>query len=283
MKEIFEHFSWWSALDISLIAVVIYYILLLVKGTRTAQMLSGVMILVGVFLASSVLPLTTVNWVMNKFYSSLILILVVLFQDDVRHALRKIGRKSIISGSDNISSHHILDEISRAAVALASARIGALIVLERNIILSRYVDIGILIDARISREILLSIFHTSSPLHDGAVIIQQGRISAAGCFLPLTRDDQLTRDWGTRHRAALGISQETDAVVILVSEEKSNVSVVFEGAIKPVRERDEIRKLLQRYLVEQPKFTRLEASLTPDHTLFGKKIQPEGKKKRGSG
>lgn len=276
MKEIFEHFNWWSALDIFLIAVVIYYILLLVKGTRTAQMLSGVLIVVGVFLISSVVPLTTVNWVMNKFYSSIILILVVLFQDDVRHALRKIGKKSIISGADHISSHHILDEITRAASALASRKIGALIVLERNIILSRYVDIGTLLDARISKEILLAIFHTSSPVHDGAVIIQQGRISAAGCFLPLTRDDKLTRDWGTRHRAALGITQETDAVVILVSEEKGNVSVVYEGAIKPLKEKDEIRKMLQRYLVEEPRFKVPEKPTTGG--LFSRKLQKSGKR-----
>lgn len=276
MKEIFEHFNWWSALDIFLIAVVIYYILLLVKGTRTAQMLSGVLIVVGVFLISSVVPLTTVNWVMNKFYSSIILILVVLFQDDVRHALRKIGKKSLISGADHISSHHILDEITRAAAALASRKIGALIVLERNIILSRYVDIGTLLDSRISKEILLAIFHTSSPVHDGAVIIQQGRISAAGCFLPLTRDDKLTRDWGTRHRAALGITQETDAVVILVSEEKGNVSVVYEGAIKPLKEKDEIRKMLQRYLVEEPRFKTPEKPVT--RGIFNRKLQKSGKR-----
>jgi len=274
MKEIFEHFSWWSALDIFLIAVVIYYILLLVKGTRTAQMLSGVLMVVGVFLVSSVVPLTTVNWVMNKFYSSIILILVVLFQDDVRHALRKIGKKSLISGADHISSHHILDEITRAASALASRKIGALIVLERSIILSRYVDVGTLIDARISREILLSIFHTSSPVHDGAVIIQQGRISAAGCFLPLTREEQLTRDWGTRHRAAIGITQETDAVVILVSEEKGAVSIVFEGKIKPLKDKDEIRKILQRYLVEEPRYA------APEKSSAGKKLFNKHKSSR---
>lgn len=279
MKEIFEHFSWWSALDISLIAIAIYYILLLIKGTRTAQMLSGILIVFGIFLASSVFPLTTVNWVMNKFYSSLILIMVILFQDDVRHALRKIGKKPLMASGDHVSSHHILDEIVKAATNLATKRIGALLVLERNIILSRYVDIGTLIDARVSKEILLAIFHTNSPLHDGAVIIQQGKIAAAGCFLPLTRDDHLTRDWGTRHRAALGISQETDAVVVLVSEEKGNVSIVSEGTIKTMKDREEIRSLLQRHLVEQSRKTHLSAKPESPKPLFrfGKKISSQYK------
>lgn len=258
MKEILEQFGWWSVLDISLIAVAIYYILLLVRGTRTAQMLSGGLVVVAVFLVSSVVPLTAVNWVMNKFYSSIILILIILFQDDIRHALSKIGKRSLMTGNDNISSHHILDEVTRTAVALAKSKIGALIVMERNIILSRYVDIGTLVDAKISKEILLAIFHHHSPLHDGAVIIQQGRIAAAGCFLPLTREENLTKDWGTRHRAAIGISQETDAVVVLVSEEKGEVSLVYDGTVQPATEKEEIRKLLQRHLVDEPTLTQVE-------------------------
>ncbi|MFK7826521.1 MAG: diadenylate cyclase CdaA [Oligoflexales bacterium] len=279
MREILEQLGWWSAIDILLIAVFFYYVLLLVKGTRTAQMLTGVMVVVAVFLVSSVVPLTTVNWVMNKFYSSIILILVILFQDDVRHALSKIGKRSFMAANEHVSSLHILDEVTRASVALAKNRIGALIVMERNIILSRYVDIGTLVDARISKELLMSIFHTSSPLHDGAVIIQQGRVSAAGCFLPLTREDNLTKDWGTRHRAAIGISQETDAVVILVSEEKGEVSLVYDGKVMPLTEKEEIRKLLQRHLVDEPEYAKNSEKQLKNTSFFERMASLNSRKK----
>lgn len=254
MKEIFEQFGFWSIIDISLLSIAIYYIMLLIKGTRAAQILIGILMILSVFIVSSFVPLTTVNWVMNKFYSSLILILVILFQEDVRHALSKIGKSSFISQSEKVSSLHILDELARTSILLAKKRIGALIVIERNIILSRYVDIGTLVDGKVTKEILLAIFHTQSPVHDGAVIIQQGRIAAAGCFLPLTREENLTKDWGTRHRAAIGISQETDAVVLLVSEEKGVASLVIDGEVLPMEGKEEIRKVLQRKLIEEPKF-----------------------------
>lgn len=255
MKEILEQFNWWAVVDILLISVIIYHVLLLIKGTKTAQILTGIMILLVVFLASSILPLTTLNWVMNKFYSSIILILVILFQDDIRHGLSRIGKKSFISSNETISSNHLLEEIIRASMNLASKNIGALIVLERNIILSRYIDIGTLIDAKVSKEILLAIFHPTSPVHDGAVIIQQGRIAAAGCFLPLTRENNLAQHMGTRHRAAIGISQETDAVVVLVSEERGSVSLAVDGNIQTCGDDSELRKLLLRHLVEEPKYT----------------------------
>ena len=255
MNEIVEQFNWWSSIDILLISVIIYHILLLVKGTRTAQMLIGIVVLLIIFLASSIFPLTTLNWVLNKFYSSIILIVVVLFQEDIRHGLSRLGKKSFISSTENISSDYILDELIRASTNLASQHIGALIVVERNIILSRYVDIGTLVDARISKEVLLAIFHPNSPIHDGAVIIQQSRIAAAGCFLPLTRENNLDQHMGTRHRAAIGICQETDAVVILVSEERGTVSLAVEGRILDCATDSALKKLLRRYLVESPRYT----------------------------
>jgi diadenylate cyclase len=251
MNEIIEQFAWWSALDITLIAIGTYYILLLIKGTRAAQMLTGLLIIAAVFLVSSWLPLTTVSWVLNKFYSSIILILIIIFQDDVRHALRKIGRKSFFQGQDNLSSQHILDEISRAAAHLSKRRIGALLVIERSIILSRYIDIGTLIDGRISKELILAVFHPASPIHDGAVIIQRGRLAAAGCFLPLTRQENLLKNWGTRHRAAMGISQETDAVVLIVSEESGKISLVEDGVFMPVPRIESLSNILSRLLISE--------------------------------
>ncbi len=250
MKEILTQFNWWSLLDICLIAVVIYYLLLLIKGTKSAQMLTGLMILFVIFWGSSIVPLTTVKWVMSKFYSSLILILIIIFQEDIRLALSRIGTRSLISNNETLSSNHILDEITKAVETLSKKRFGALIVMEKDIILSRYIDIGIQIDGRISKELLLSIFHPSSPIHDGAVIIQQGSIAAAGCFLPLTKSTDLNRDWGTRHRAAIGISQETDAVVILVSEETKNISLVFDGQVFTLTEKENLRKLLKKHLID---------------------------------
>ena len=250
MFEILDQFNIWAAVDILIIAFIIYHILLLIRGTRAAQMLTGILIVIATFLLSSIVPLTTLNWVMNKFYSSFIIIIIILFQDDIRHVLSRMGKKSFIQGSDNLSSSQILDEITRAAAALATKRIGALIVLERNIILSRYVEVGTLLDARVSKELLLSLFHPSSPVHDGAAIIQRGRISAAGCFLPLTRDENLDPNWGTRHRAAIGISQETDAIVVLVSEEGASISLVVDGKVSRRMDPKDLRKSLTELLAE---------------------------------
>jgi len=250
VQEILEQFSIWSMIDVCIIAFIIYHILLLIRGTRAAQMLTGILIVVAAFLLSSIVPLTTLNWAMNKFYSSFIIILIILFQDDIRHVLSRMGKKSFIPGADSLSSGQILDEITRAAASLATKRIGALIVLERNIILSRYVEIGTLLDGRVSKELMMSIFHPSSPIHDGAVIIQRGRISAAGCFLPLTKDENLDPNWGTRHRAAIGISQETDAVVVLISEEGASISLVVDGRISRKMDPKDLRKSLTDLLTQ---------------------------------
>ncbi len=254
MKEIIEQFGPWAVLDILIIAAIIYQILLLIRGTRAAQILTGILVIFAAFLLSSSVPLTTLNWAMNKFYASFIIILIILFQDDIRHALSRIGKKSFISSSENVSSQRVYDEITRAAVSLAERKIGALIVLERNIILSRYIDIGILLDARISKELLQSIFHTSSPIHDGAVIVQQGRATAAGCFLPLTKEENVDPDKGTRHRAAIGISQETDAVVVIVSEEKGRFSLVIDGTIIPLKTAKDLRKALRKHMIDEPEY-----------------------------
>lgn len=250
MSELYNQMGGvWAVIDILVISVIIYRLLLLMRGTRAMQMVLGILILIGgAFLFSRVYPLTTLKWVMDKFYSSILIILVVLFQEDIRRVLSRMGKKSFLASGDTVLSQQILDEITRAASALASKRIGALIVIERNIILSRYVDVGILLDARISKELVVSIFHTSSPLHDGAIIVQQGRVAAAGCFLPLTRDENVDPDLGTRHRAAIGISQETDAFVVAVSEESGTVSLVVDGHVSRDLDSRELRKALRNLL-----------------------------------
>lgn len=254
MTEIFEQLTIWSAIDILIMSYIIYHILLLIRGTRAAQMLTGVLIIIAAFILSSIVPLTTLNWMMNKFYSSFIIILIIIFQDDIRLALSRIGKRSIVSTNENISSGWVLDEITRTATTLASKSIGALIVFERNIILSRFVDVGAMLDAKISKDLLQSIFHTTSPIHDGAVIIQRGRIAAAGCYLPLTKDEDLDPNMGTRHRAALGITQETDAVVVLVSEEDGAISVAVDGKFQEHLDAKELRKALQKHLIYEQEF-----------------------------
>ena len=249
MNDVLQQFSVWSALDVLLLAIIFYQILLLIRGTRAAQVLTGMLLVVGLFVLSNVFPLTTVNWMMNKFYSSFIIILIIIFQDDIRHVLSTMGRRKIFVGDETSSSHQIIDEISRAAAALAAKRIGALVVIERGIILSRYVDVGVPLDSRVSKEILLAIFHPSSPIHDGAVILQSGRIAAAGCFLPLTRDERVDPNLGTRHRAAIGISEETDALVIVVSEEGASMAVVENGSIARKPDSKALREELTRRLV----------------------------------
>lgn len=248
MMEIFHKLSLWAMVDIFIIAIIIYSLLLLIRGTRAMQMVLGILILVGsAFLLSQLYPLTTLKWFMDKFYSSIIIIIVILFQEDIRQVLSRMGKKSF-KGSGSISSKQILDEITRAATSLAEKGIGALIVIERNIILSRYVGVGTPLDARISKEIILSIFHATSPIHDGAIIIQKGRIASAGSFLPLTRDEKVDPNLGTRHRAAIGISQETDAVVIVVSEERASISLVFDGEVSKELDSKELRKALRNIL-----------------------------------
>ncbi len=256
MNEIFEQFSWWSILDIAIITFLIYQVLILIRGTRTAQMLTGILIVILGFQASSLVPLTAFNWLMSKFYSSIVLIIIILFQDDIRNALSRIGKKPMLSNAEAMASHYLLDELTRSAFSLASKKIGALIVVERNIILSRYIDVGISLDAKISKELLMAIFEHHSPIHDGSVMIRQGRIAAAGCFLPLTRMENVKPEMGTRHRAAIGISQETDALVILVSEEQGTVSIVSEGNIYLMQEAAQLRKLLRKYLLGTPAYSK---------------------------
>lgn len=249
MAELFQQLGPWAVVDILIMAALIYRLLLLIRGTRAMQMVLGILILIGsAFLLSQLYPLTTLKWMMDKFYSSIIIIIVILFQEDIRRVLSRMGKKSFIPTGENVSSKQILDEITRAATSLASKKIGALIVIERHIILSRYVDVGILLDSRISKELIECIFYPSSPIHDGAIIIQQGRIAAAGCFLPLTRDENVDANFGTRHRAAIGISQETDALAIAVSEENAAISLVVDGNVSRNLDPKELRKALRNLL-----------------------------------
>jgi diadenylate cyclase len=253
MSDIINDFNLWSALDVLLLAIIFYQVLLLIRGTRAAQILIGMLVVIGLFVVSNVFPLTAINWMMNKFYSSFIIIVIIIFQDDIRQVLISMGRRGIFNAQDASTSQHMIDEISRAASSLAAKRIGALIVIERGILLNRYVEIGVPIDGRVSKELLLSVFHPSSPIHDGAVILQRGRLAAAGCFLPLTRNEHIDPNLGTRHRAAIGISEETDAIVVVVSEEGASLGIVEDGRIDRKTDGKSLREELQKKLLSLDK------------------------------
>ncbi|MBI3301799.1 MAG: TIGR00159 family protein, partial [Deltaproteobacteria bacterium] len=216
------------------------------------QMLLGLVVVFVTYLTSQVLELYTLNWVLDNFLSSILLVIVVLFQNDIRRALTEVGRGSSLFGVKERAAYGpVLEELTKAAVSLAGRRAGALIVLEREVGLNEYIEVGTRIDARVSHELLCSIFLPSSPIHDGAVVIQHGRLTAAGCFLPLTANPRVSKTLGTRHRAAIGLTEETDAAVVVVSEEEGTISLVREGRITRDLDAAALRGALQRLFTHE--------------------------------
>ncbi len=236
-----------DAIDILVIAYVIYRIIDLIRGTRAVQMLIGLTVVFVTFLSSQYFELYTLNWILDNFLSSILLVIVVIFQDDIRRALTHVGTRPFFGIEPGLQQED-LEEIVRAAVSLASKRIGALIVLQRDVGLNQYIEVGTQLDARVSKELITSIFLTSSPIHDGALIIHRGRIIAAGCFLPLTTNPHVSKTLGTRHRAGIGLTEETDAVVIVISEEEGAISMVREGRITRDVDAGTLRSTLQKLL-----------------------------------
>lgn len=218
-------------LDMILVWIVVYRILILIRHTGTVQMLSGLGILAIAYLMSIWFELFTFNWILEKFFNNLFLIVVILFQGEIRRALAHIGSNPFFTGVSNVEETHIVEEIAKGTLILAQKGIGGLIVIEREINLEYFIELGTELDSAVSSEILNSIFLSHSPLHDGAVIVRGGRLWAAGCFLPLSKNPALDKNLGTRHRAAIGLTEETDALVIVVSEENNSVGVVEGGQI----------------------------------------------------
>src|SRR5689334_19678198 len=225
--------GWADALDIAIVAVLLYELLLLIRGTRAVQMaLSGGFLLLLYFL-SQWLQLETVNWVIRNLAAYVVFAIIVLFQADIRRALAHFGRAPFFRYFERAEhADETIEELVTAASSLSTRRTGALIVLERQIGLRNYIEGGIPLDALITYDLLASIFQESSPLHDGAVIVQGDRIAAAACFLPLSVNPRVSRDLGTRHRAALGLTEENDAIGIVVSEETVTISLVIGGDLE---------------------------------------------------
>ena len=231
LLSIIDRIGIWDLLEIAIIAILIYQFFLLMRGTRGWQMTLGLTALVVFYYLTRVFELRTVEWIFANFFTYFVFALIVLFQSEIRRGLAKLGRGHFLGGRVGRSDWDTLDEIVHCSTNLSAKRIGALIVIEREIGLKNYVESGIKLDAFLTYDLLVTIFHPSSALHDGSVIIQGDRISAAACFLPLTLDPSLSKELGTRHRAAIGITEETDAIAVVVSEETGTISAVHDRMI----------------------------------------------------
>jgi len=222
-----------SIVDILIVAFVFYRLALLIRGTRATQLLKGLAMLVAATTVSSWLHLYTVNWLLRQAMTALVVALPVVFQPELRRALEKLGKGDFFGGrlAPVTSEQRVVDEVVRATGRLARQRWGALIVLQRSTGLTEHLETGVSLDALVSAELLVNLFYPGSPLHDGAVIIRGGRVAAAACFLPLSANDALPAECGTRHRAALGISEQSDAVAVVVSEETGGLVLARDGML----------------------------------------------------
>ncbi len=246
--DFLDNFRLQDAVDIGIVAFIVYSLIELIRGTRAARMLIGLCVVVLIYLSSRVFDLYTVNWILDNFLSSVLLVIVIIFQHDIRRALIQVGSRPFFGSATGLRGQD-LEEILRAVVTLASRRVGGLLVLERETGLNEFIEGGTTIDAQISRELVVSIFMPASPIHDGALIIRKGRITAAGCFLPLTVNPNVSKTFGTRHRAAIGITEESDAVVIAVSEETGSISLVVDGRLTRDLDAGSLRGTLQKLVV----------------------------------
>jgi diadenylate cyclase len=244
MEKIFSQLRWQDLIDIAVVSFIIYKIFILVKGTRAARMLIGVGVLLALSLFSRFFELYTLDWLIQSFWTQIIIVLIILFQPEIRKALAQMGETPLFHRFSSAGEMKTIEEIVKATQALANKKIGALIVFERDVSLSEYIEIGVPLDAKVTKELLMSIFHPTSPIHDGAVIIKGNKILAAGCFLPIKLGADLKKTYGTRHRAALGITEETDAVAVIVSEETGSISLAVNGQLEINLDTEKLRHSL---------------------------------------
>ena len=242
--------SWWDRLDILVVAVVVYEFLKLIRGTRAVQMALGSFLVIVLFYFSTLAPLQTVNWLIRNALVYVAFAAIVIFQSDIRRALAHLGRAPFFRYlAPTERAEEAIEEIAVAATMLSAQRTGAIVIVEREIGLRNYIESGIPLDAMLTYDLLVTIFQPGSPLHDGAVIIQENRVAAAACFLPLTVNPKISRELGTRHRAAIGVSEESDAVAVVVSEETGTISLAIEGQLERSLTVDDLRGRLQALLM----------------------------------
>ncbi len=247
--------SFVSLIDIIIVAFFIYKIFMLIKDTRAEQLLKGLIILLFATGISKYLGLSMINWILERAQTILLVALPIVFQPELRRMLEKIGRGGFISSVsfwEDKSAEETVDNIVSASMELSSKKTGALIVIERKIGLADIIETGTVLEAKVTKELLKNIFFPNTPLHDGAVIIRKSRIQAAGCFLPLTTSSKVSKDLGTRHRAAIGLSENSDALVIAVSEETGTISIAEDGVLKRNFNEAELKKhILEKVEIEQ--------------------------------
>lgn len=224
-------FTWWDVLDILIVAFVIYELLQFIRGTHAVQMALGGLVLVILYWTSRWADLETLNWLLRTFMPYVVFGIIVVFQSEIRKVLAHLGKKLPWAFSPE-KKEETIDEVVLAATTLASQKTGALIVIEREMGMRSFIETGISLDAVLTYDLLISIFNPGTPLHDGAVVIQGDRVAAAACFLPLTVNPELSRTLGSRHRAAIGVTEDTDALAVVVSEETGQVSLVAGGRIR---------------------------------------------------
>ena len=239
-------------LDIFLVAALFYRLLILVKGTRSAQMYVGLLVIVLVGVLAREFDLIAVKWIVDSLKTVWLIAFVILFQPELRHALAQFGRTRYFRSFLRGDTYGVLGEVVRAAETLAHNRHGALIVIERNVGLRNFVETGTRLDAKVSAELLVTLFSPGSPLHDGAVILREDTVIAASCILPLSTDARTAMALGTRHRAAIGLSEESDAAIIVVSEQNATISVAYRGTLRQRLNEGELRSELSRIFRIRP-------------------------------
>jgi len=224
--------SWLDLVDILIVAFLIYQLLQFIRGTHAVQMALGALVLVLLYWLSQLLHLETVNWLLRTFMPYLVFGIIVVFQSEIRKVLAQLGKTPLPGVFGSPRTEEVIDEVVLAGTTLAAQRTGAIVVIERDMGLRSYIETGIALYAYVTYDLLISIFNPGTPLHDGAVIIQGNRVAAAACFLPLTVNPQLSRELGSRHRAAIGVTEDTDALAVVVSEETGVISLVVGGRIR---------------------------------------------------
>lgn len=245
---IWGQFSWQDGVDLLLVWLVVYRLLLMIRKTGAIQILSGLGLLAIAYILSLQFDLLTFNWLLDKFFTHLFLVVVILFQSEIRRILAQLGSQSLFAGVSVAQESHVIEEIAKGIVGVAQKGYGALVVIERDISVDYHIESGTELDSRVSAELIESLFHPTSPVHDGAMVIRNGRVFSVGCFLPLSKNPILDRNLGTRHRAALGLTEETDALVLVVSEESRSVGVVHSGQLIPNVDGVTLRRLIYEFL-----------------------------------
>lgn len=240
---------WKPIVEILILWFVVYHILLFFEGTRAIHVLRGIVILLFAFFLFQKLNFTILDWLLTKLFAISVISILIIFHPEIRQGLARLGQRHLFGTVLRQEEwDYILKEIHKAAESLSRSKIGALIAIEKNDPLTAYTEGGVLVDAQVSADLIQAIFTPNNPLHDGGLVIQHGRIVAAGCLFPLTQNKDLSRLFGTRHRAALGLSEETDAIIIIVSEERQDISLVYRGRLYKDQSREDLLSNIKEFV-----------------------------------